>query len=213
MVCLARVLFLTIALGTPTPSILHAATTATEPDWNAVLATLTRLKNHPLSVENERAILDSIENVTLKMAAGSSRSPPMLDAALSLGELRAATGTGDPYEVLSILRRPSNPAWLDRARRERLAAAFLAADLPWSALDLLDPIKSRVDDSGDKTLSAAALALRVIRDDASSVAPGSTPYHGLSATGARLLDLVGAEIGWLVCEIHSGAGAGHPTVR
>jgi hypothetical protein len=194
MTCLARVLFLMIALGAPALSVLHAATAATEPDWNAALATLTRLKNHPQSIEDERAILDSIETTVLKKASGSSLSPPVLDTALSLGELRLATGTGDPYEMLSIVRRSGNSAWLDRAWRERLAAAFLAADLPWSAVDLLDPVKSRLDAAGHETLSRAALALRIIRDDAASGAPGSTPYHGLSATGARLLDLLGVPL-------------------
>jgi tetratricopeptide (TPR) repeat protein len=191
---LARVLFLTIALGAPTLSTLHAATAATEPDWNAALATLTRLKNHPQSVENERAPLDGIETAILKKASGGSLSPPIIDTALSLGELRAATGTGDPYELLSIVRNVGDPALLDRARRERLAAAFLAEDLPWSAVDLLGPIKSRLDNAGHKTLSEAALAVRIIRDDAGSVSPGSTPYHGLSATGARLLDLLGVPL-------------------
>jgi len=194
MTRLARVLFLTMVLGTPTLSVLHAATAATELDWNSALEILTSLKNHPRSVENERATLDSFETAILKKASGGSLSPPILDTALSLGELRAATETGDPYELLFIVRKFGNPAWLDRARRERLAAAFLGADLPWSAVDLLDPIRSRLDDAGGKTLAAAALAQRIIRYDAASIAPGSAPYHGVSAIGARLLDLLGVPL-------------------
>jgi tetratricopeptide (TPR) repeat protein len=190
----AQVLFVTIALAALTLSTAHAAAPATESDWAAALKTLTRLKDQPQRVEKERATLDSLETAIRHRASGASLSRLILDTALSLGELRAATRTGDPYELLSIVRNVGDRALLDRARRERLAAAFLAADLPWSAVDLLDPIKSQLGDAGHKTLSDAALALRIIRDDAASVAPGSTPYHGLPSTGARLLDLLGVPL-------------------
>jgi tetratricopeptide (TPR) repeat protein len=190
----AKALFLTIALAVLTLSTAHAATPATAPDWNAALATVTRLKDRPQSVEQERATLDNLETAILAKTSSKSLSPVILDTALSLGELRAATGTGDPYELLSIVRDVGDRALLDRARRERLAAGFLSADLPWFAVDLLNPIKSRLDDVGHKTLSAAALAVRIIRDDAASVAAGSAPYRGLSATGARLLDLLGVPL-------------------
>jgi hypothetical protein len=47
------------------------------------------------AAENERATLDRLEIAILKKASGGSLSPPILDTALSSGELRAATGTGD----------------------------------------------------------------------------------------------------------------------
>ena len=190
----AQVLFLTIALAALTLSTAHAAAPATESGWAAALKTLTRLKDQPQRVEMERATLDSLETAIRDKASGASLSRLILDTALSLGELRGATRTGDPYELLSIVRNVGDPVLLDRMRRERLAAAFLAADLPWSAVGLLAPIKSRLDDAGRKTLSAAALAVRIIRDDAASVAPGSAPYQGLSETGARLLDLLGVPL-------------------
>jgi tetratricopeptide (TPR) repeat protein len=194
----AQVLFRTFALVALTLSSAHAGTPAAEPDWQAALATLARLKDQPQSVEGQRASLDSLKAAILDKAPGGGLSPLILDTALSLTELRVAPRTpgpnellSDPYELLSVVRDAGGPALSDRARRERLAAAFLAADLPWSVVDLLDPIKSQLDDAGGKTLSAAALALRIIRDDAAAVAPGSMPYHGLSATGAGLLHLLG----------------------
>jgi hypothetical protein len=192
--CSAQALFLTIALAALTLSTAHATTLATEPDWDAALATLTGLKDQPQSVEKQRATLDSIETAILHKASSGSPSSLILDTVLALGELRAATGTGDPYQLLSIVRNGGDRALPDGARRERLAAAFLAADLPWSAVDLLSPIRSQLDDAGRKTLSAAALAIRIIRHDAASVAPSSTPYHGLSPTGHRLLDLLGVPL-------------------
>src|SRR5271169_4423127 len=104
MTASAQVLFLTIAFAVLTLSTAHAAAAATEPDWGEALATLTRLKDQPPSVEQVRATLDSFETAILDKASAGSLSPPILDTALSLGELRAATGTGDPYELLAIVR-------------------------------------------------------------------------------------------------------------
>ena len=190
----AQVMFLAIAFATLILST--AATAATVPDWDAALATLTRLKDQSRAVEQERATLDRLEAAILNKASSGSLSPVIVETALSLAEVRAATGTGDPYELLSVVRNVGDPAVLDRARRERVAAAFLVADLPWSAVDLLDSIKSQLDHAGRKTLSAAILALRIIRDDAASVAPTSTPYRGMSGTGARLLDLLGVPLNY-----------------
>jgi hypothetical protein len=50
----AQVRFLTIALAALTLSTAHAAAPATESDWAAALKTLTRLKDQPQRVENER---------------------------------------------------------------------------------------------------------------------------------------------------------------
>jgi hypothetical protein len=179
----------------------RAATPATEPDWTGALAMLTWLKDNPESVEPERASLDKLATAILTKTSSGSLSSPLLDTALALAELREATefgdprqaGIGDPYQLLSIARG-GDTTWLDPARRERLAAAFLAANLPWSATGLLDPIKPQLDDAGRKTLAAAMLALRIIRDDAASVAPGKAPYHGLSPIGTRLLDLLGVPV-------------------
>jgi hypothetical protein len=97
MTASAQVVFLTIALAALTLSTPHAAT---EPDWDAALTTLTRLKHQPQSVENERVALDSLEAAILDKASGGRLLPLILDTALSLGELRARLQNEDHLIVL-----------------------------------------------------------------------------------------------------------------
>lgn len=190
MITFARLGLLAIVVATLAPVAAYAAA-AKDPDWDTALAVVTRLKGQPQSIKDQRATLDSLEAAILDKAATGSLSAVIVDTALSLAELRQTTQTGDPYALLSAVDGVKNQSVLDDRRRERLATAFLAADLPWSAISLLDPIKARLDGTGRKTLTAAALALRVIRDDAASAAPNSVRYDGLSLLGARLLDLLG----------------------
>jgi hypothetical protein len=76
MSILARALFLIIALGASTLSAGRAATPRTEPDWNAALATLTRLKDHPQDIERERATLDRLAAAILPEASSGEPFAP-----------------------------------------------------------------------------------------------------------------------------------------
>lgn len=134
--------------------------------------------------------LDGLEADILRRAAAGQLERRTIDDGLLLIETRLRTHSGDPYQLLSALRPTIQRDMSDPTLVGRLGRAYLAADLPWDAVSILEPVADKLDKNAKEVLEQGRLALKIIRADAAAVAPGSDLYRDVPGLGVRLLDLL-----------------------
>lgn len=135
--------------------------------------------------------LDAQETEILKRADAGQLERRTIDDGLSLAETHLRTQSGDPYQLLSALRSAVQLDTSDLTLVGRLGRAYLAVDLPWDAVSILEPVADKLDKNAKETLQKGRLALKIIHADAVAVAPGSDLYRDVPTLGVRLLDLLG----------------------
>jgi len=103
--------------------------------------------------------LDTLEESILSAVTGQP-DRQTIEAGLSLAETRLGTHSGDPYHLLSALQPAIEGNGKDTTLRVKLGRVYLAADLPWHTVSLLETNADQLDREGKETLGKAQLALR-----------------------------------------------------